>query len=281
MRVELDDDEHLRARRVVVATGIVSSAWRPPEFEGLPAELASHSADHSDLTRFAGARVAVVGGGQSALESAALFAEAGAQVTLLVRADAIPWLKEPTPSSHAQRLSLYAYERIGVGGRQSSWLVAIPSAFRRLPRTLREELTYRCVRPAGASWLQPRLLDVSIETGLSVRSATAHEGLVILELDEGRRLEVDHVLLATGYRVDIRRYGFLEPDLLARVRTRNGLPLLRAGLESSVPGLHFLGAPAAETFGPLMRFVCGTWFSARALTREVAGRGSRRGGLSW
>ena len=44
---------------------------------------------------------------------------------------------------------------------------------------------------------------------------------------------------------------------------------LAAGLESSVQGLHFLGAPAAWSFGPLMRFVSGTGYTARALTRCV------------
>jgi len=108
-----------------------------------------------------------------------------------------------------------------------------------------------------------------------------HDGGVRLELDDGQRLEVDHVLLATGYRIDIQRYGFLEPELVQQVRTRDGHPLLRSGLESSVAGLHFLGAPAAETYGPVMRFVCGTWFSARALTRQVTGRRTPGGGLSW
>ncbi len=38
-------------------------------------------------------------------------------------------------------------------------------------------------------------------------------------------------------------------------------------MESSVPGLHFLGAPAARSFGPLMRFVAGGWYGAESLTR--------------
>lgn len=281
LSVELDDGELLHARRVVVATGIVPSAWRPPEFDGLPAELVSHAADQPDLARFAGLRVAVVGGGQSALESAAILAEAGAQVAVLMRAGTVPWLQEPTPTTPLQRLSLYAYRRIGVGGPQSSWLAARPSLFRKLPRRLREDLAYRCVRPAGAAWLRSRLADVPLETGLSVRAAARQNGGVALELDDRGRLEVDHVLLATGYRIDLRHYGLLAPELVEQVQTRNGHPILRAGLESSVPGLHFLGAPAAETYGPVMRFVCGTWFSSRALTREVTGRRTRGGGFSW
>jgi len=32
-----------------------------------------------------------------------------------------------------------------------------------------------------------------------------------------------------------------------------------------VPGLHFLGAPAALSYGPLMRFVAGTGYASAAL----------------
>jgi FAD-dependent urate hydroxylase len=37
-----------------------------------------------------------------------------------------------------------------------------------------------------------------------------------------------------------------------------------------VPGLHFVGAPAAESFGPIMRFVSGTPFTGRALAEHIA-----------
>ena len=71
--------------------------------------------------------------------------------------------------------------------------------------------------------------------------------------------------------MDVSRYDFLDAGLLRSVRLANGYPVLRAGFESSVPGLHFLGAPAAASFGPLMRFVAGTRYAAPALARAVAG----------
>src|SRR5689334_18785227 len=76
-RVVLDDGEALRAQRVVVATGIAKFLRRPPLFDELPAELVSHTSDQRQLARFRGKSVAVIGGGQSALESAALLHEAG------------------------------------------------------------------------------------------------------------------------------------------------------------------------------------------------------------
>jgi len=87
---------------------------------------------------------------------------------------------------------------------------------------------------------------------------------------------VDHVLLCTGYRVDIARYAFLTADLRRAVQTCDGYPDLTDGFESSVPGLHFVGTPAANSFGPLCRFVVGTRYAARALTAFVVNH-SRNG----
>ena len=277
-RVGLDGGESFEARRVVVAAGIVPFAWRPPQFEGFPPELVSHTADHDLLSRFAGRRVAVVGGGQSALESAALLTESGAEVRVLVRAQAIKWLGEERPSLPPW---LYAYARIGIGGAKSAWLEARPDLYRRLPRGMRESLAYRSIGPAGASWLVPRLRDVEISLGASIAAANRRNGSVRLALDDGSEVEADHVLLATGYRIDLSRYAFLERWLLEQIRTRQGSPILGTGSESSLPGLHFVGATAAETFGPVTRFVSGTWAAARAVTRSVVGRRAPRAGFSW
>jgi hypothetical protein len=83
------------------------------------------------------------------------------------------------------------------------------------------------------------------------------------------------VLLATGFRVDVSRYNFLGAPLLEKLKIDEGYPRLTLGLECSIEGLHFMGAPAARSFGPLVRFVSGTGYSARALTEGIA-RASRR-----
>ncbi len=91
-----------------------------------------------------------------------------------------------------------------------------------------------------------------------------------LELNDGSQRTVDHVVLATGYRVDVAREPIVGETLRAGLRLHDGYPVLRRGFESSVPGLHFLGAYSAWSFGPIMRFVAGTKFSAREVTRHVA-----------
>ena len=79
-------------------------------------------------------------------------------------------------------------------------------------------------------------------------------------------------MLGTGYRVELSRYSFLDPAMLASVRMTDGYPVLATGFESSLRGLHVIGAPAAWSFGPLMRFVAGADFASRAVARRFRGR---------
>jgi glycine/D-amino acid oxidase-like deaminating enzyme len=273
----LTDDEQVRARRVVVAAGIAPFAWWPTEFRGLSPELVSHSSEHRLFDGFRGSRVVVVGGGQSALESAALLHEAGAEVEVLVRAQAIHFLRGERVYANAGVLRNMLYPPFGVGPPGLNVVMGLPGVYRTLPRALGAPLAYRAIRPAGASWLRPRLADVEITLGRSVATATALDSSVRLRLTDGNERLVDHVLLGTGYRIDIRGYGFLDASIESAVRTRNGSPLLSSSFESSVAGLHFLGAVAAASAGPGMRFVSHTGLAAAAVAGSVL-RSSRSAG---
>jgi Pyridine nucleotide-disulphide oxidoreductase len=268
-QLTLEDGESLPAHRVVVATGIASFAWRPEPFQNLPPSLASHASEHHELNRFAGRQVVVVGGGQSALESAALMHEAGAEVEVIVRAPIVQWLRQH-PLLHKWPIEPLLYAPPDVGPALVSHLVARPNVFWRLPRRWQDRLGSRSIRPAGARWLKPRLNGVPILAGRFVVSAIPVVERLKLKLDDGSERTVDHVLMGTGYRVNIACYPFLSPRLLVSVRQIDGFPQLDDGFESSVRGLHFLGAPAAWSFGPLVRFVAGADFAARALVRRVA-----------
>jgi FAD-dependent urate hydroxylase len=275
--LELADGERVRAKRVIVAGGILPFAFTPPEFRGLPSELASHASEHRDLASFAGKSVVVVGGGQSALETAALLHEGGAQVEILVRGPRIYFLRRARGLSHRLGpLTRLVFDSAEVGPAGISRLVAAPNWYRRLPRRLQDRFSVRSLRPAGAAWLQPRLEGVPVSFSAGVVSAHESAGQVELKLRDGSTRRADHVLLATGYRVDISAYSFLPSRLLQRIDRVGGYPRLSRGFESSLTGLHFLGAPAAWSYGPLMRFVAGTEFTAPTLTRAVLG--SRRRG---
>jgi cation diffusion facilitator CzcD-associated flavoprotein CzcO len=268
-RIALEDGDVWRSRRVVVATGVAAFAWRPPEFAKLSNAVVSHTSDHRELSCFAGKKVMVIGSGQSALESAALLHESGAEVELVVRMDVVRWLWRYAWLHTCKPLARLLYAPSDVGPAAVSHLVERPNWYRRFPRCLQDRFAVIAIRPAGAGWLKPRLNGVPIRTGRRVVSAVASKEGALVKLDDQRTHYVDHILLGTGYRVDISRYRFLDKELLRSVRRVDGFPCLSRGLESSVAGLHFLGAPAAWSFGPLMRFVAGTDFASQALARSI------------
>lgn len=271
-RITVEDGEVWKARRVIIAAGIEPFASKPAEFKRVPGELASHSCDHRDLGRFAEKKIAVIGAGQSALESAALLHEAGADVEVLVRAPFVRWLWRHKWFHTFTPVARMLYAPADVGQAGLSQLVARPHLFRRLPRSMQDRWGKRAIRPAGAGWLNLRCQPIRITTSRLVTSAVPQGDQLLLTLNDGTKRSVDHALLATGYRVDIALYPFLSKPLFKSIETVNGYPKLGNGFESSVPGLHFLGAPAAWSFGPLMRFVAGADFASRNLTRGILGR---------
>jgi hypothetical protein len=106
-------------------------------------------------------------------------------------------------------------------------------------------------------------------TGHFVKEAGLVGSHVQLKLDDGSISSADHVLLGTGYSVDISRYAFLTPSLIDRVKLMDGYPVLDSGFRTSLPGLHFIGATAARSFGPLLYFVAGAEFASSALCAEI------------
>jgi FAD-dependent urate hydroxylase len=268
-KIVLNDGEQFSCRRVVVATGISAFSARPAAFDNLPSELASHSSEHTDLGKFSGRRVLVVGCGQSALESAALLKEAGAEVEVIARKTTLNWVGVHPRLHHLGIVSRMLYSNRDVGPAGISRLVSAPYLFRKLPRDVQDRIAYRAIRPAGSGWLRPRLVGVAITLGRSITSAKVANDQLHLKLDDGTDRLVDHALLATGFRVDVTKYPFLSSSLLSRLQTANGFPVLSCGLESSIPGLHFVGKSASWSFGPLLGFVSGTEFASTELVRSL------------
>jgi thioredoxin reductase len=277
--VTLGSGEDLQAAAVVLATGLVPFAWRPPELTGLAeAGLVSHTCDHTDLARFSGRRVAVLGAGQSALESAALLREAGARPTVIARAAAPLFGEPPKTDSPADRAPLVRLAKPGSALGPGWSLLAVSraaAAYRHLPGTARGRLLHDVLGPSGAWWLRERVDGrIPMLYGRAVRSVRGDDGSVLLELvtasGHTETVRADHLLLGTGYRVDVDRVDLLDPGLRRAVRTAGGAPNLSAGFESSVPGLYFTGLAAAPTFGPVLRFVCGTAVAARKVAASLA-----------
>src|SRR5438045_7224368 len=183
--LSLDDGDCVHAARVVVATGIAPFAHRPPPFDALPPALVSHTSEHRDLRRLGSGPVVIVGGGQSALESAALLAEADADVEVIVRKSDVHWLDQKLAwlKSEANPVRRLFYPPTDVGPPGLNWIVATPGLFKRLPFPLQEKIAYRSIRPAGAGWLLPRVGGVRITTGRAVTSASSGGERGELQLD--------------------------------------------------------------------------------------------------
>jgi cation diffusion facilitator CzcD-associated flavoprotein CzcO len=275
-KITLEDESQFSSQRVVVAAGIGSFKKMPHPFNNLGDELVSHCYDGRGLKEL-GNRVAVIGAGQSALESAALLHEAGAEVEVVARAPQLRWIGMHKRLHELGLVSKMLYSKHDVGPIGISRLVAYPNLVRRIPLQLRDRIRIRAVKPAGAPWLMPRLSGVTISTGRCVVDAVKHGGRARLTLDDGSTREVDHVLLGTGYQADLSQYKFLDGALLQQVRLLDGYPDLGAGFSSSVPGLHFIGAAAARNFGPLLYFVAGTEFTSRELASFLRTKSNGKG----
>jgi len=272
--VTLVDGRVVQSRSVVMAPGLVYYVYRPSEYSHLPYELVSHTADHAAFTKFAGKRVAVIGGGQAALETAALLHENGADVDIISRC-AVRWLTGD--SLHNRTLiRRLRYPKAGIAPGWFNWgLEYLPYSFQRLPRNVKDRLLRGRGEygPAGAAWLKPRILGQFTLRELQrvEKIAEADDG-VSLMLSNDETLKVDHVILGTGYKVDVQKLPMLAPSLVSGVQTYKGAPVLSSSFESSVPGLYFIGISSLSSCGPLFRFVVGT----DAAARRVAGAASQQ-----
>jgi FAD-dependent urate hydroxylase len=280
--LHLSDGSSLLASNVAVATGLEYADRILTELSVLPPDLVSHSSQHCDLNRFRGKHVTIIGGGQSALETAALAAEQGASVRLLVRKPSVIWNRVPT----GERRSIYERFRrpaSNLGEGLALWFYSTkPTLFRRLPQRTRFEKVRTELGPAGAWWLKDRVIGkVQILLNSFVSSARIRGGRALLEIvgRDGRipEMATDHVICATGYRFALERLPFLSQRLKSQVQAVDQQPVLSPAFESSVRGLYFTGVASASCFGPAMRFLDGARHTARCVTQQIA-RQSRRYG---
>ena len=273
-KLVLDDGTIVRARRVVTAVGVGSFGFLPQELASLdPAQL-SHSYDHHDLAWAAGRRVAVIGGGASAIDLAGLLHERGCQVQLICRGPALKFGGAPSAGERTlwQRLR---HPRSGLGpGLRSRLCADAPLLFHFLPERLRLEAVRRHLGPA-ASWRMKEKVAERVPTlaGHALLGATAKGACVELALrsPDGKSvtLEFDHIIAATGYRGDIRRLDFLDAQLASLIACVEHTPILSTWFELSVKGLFFTGPIAANSFGPLMRFAYGARFASHRLAQAL------------
>jgi FAD-dependent urate hydroxylase len=266
--LQLDDGEIVTARRVVVAVGISYFSHVPAGLSHLPRETFSHSSDHHDVQVFNGRDVSVIGGGASALDLAAALHEAGAKVRLVARRSSLKF----NPHGHrAWWKRWYPIPEIGSGWHNEFYERA-PMLFRRLPQELRLWIAFAAHGPGGGAPVKDRVERLPLLLGHTLVCAEHNGACVHLRFlcpdGEEISLQTDHVIAATGYRVDLRRLTFLSKALRPHLRSVDFTPVLSAEFQSSVSGLYFVGFAAANTFGPVMRFLAGARYTARRLARH-------------
>ena len=272
--LELETGETVRASTVVLAVGITHFEHVPPCLANLPAEFLSHSARHAEVEPFRGRSVIVIGAGASALDLAGLLHEAGADVQLVSRRKELKFhSKGNKPASWLQKLRR---PPSGLGpGWKTRFFADWPMVFHYLPEALRLECVRRVLGPSGGALIKDKVMGrVPLHLGFTPQKAQIQEGRVSLSLvaEDGteRTITAEHVIAATGYKVDVERLQFLNPDTRSKIKNLNGAPILSSTFESSIPGLYFVGIAAANNFGPVMRFAFGARFAARTVTKAVA-----------
>lgn len=273
-QVGLRNGEVFAARRVVLAVGITHFAYVPPILSALPEKYVTHSSKHSSLDHFKGQEVAVVGAGASAVDLAALLYEAGISVQLVARK---PTIRFHDPAQIPRPLmDRIHYPMTGIGpGWTLVFCTRAPHLFRKLPEQYRLNAVKRILGPAPGWFVKQQVVGkVPFNLGVNISEAKVQNGRVSLQLTDNagaqRTLVVDHVVAATGYRVDLKRLAFLDAEMQAEIKSVEQTPVLSSHFESSVLGLYFVGVAAANMFGPLLRFAYGARFTARRLAGHLA-----------
>lgn len=267
--ITLEDGREVESPQVVMAIGVRHYAHRPEPFATLPPALVSHSSDHADFGRFKGQAVVVIGGGQSAIEYAALLHEAGAAVQVVARRP-IVWLApdDGTPRSTLQRI-LAPDASVAPGWINWLW-DRRPYLFYRFAQRWKD--SYNAMYHSGAThWLKHRVIDkVTLHEDRTVANLDVAHGRVEATLSDSTEVRADHIMLATGYRVDFNRLTMIHPSLRAQIETDGAIPILSHWFESSVPGLYFVGLTSLRAFGPLYRFVAGCGAAARRVASAIS-----------
>lgn len=253
----LDDGRTITARRVVLAIGFRYFQHIPESLAGrLPPGRFAHTGDMVDLAALRGQRVLIIGGRQSAFEWAALIREQGAAAVSLSYRHATPAF---TPSDWSWTGPIVAS------------MAEDPGWFRRLTDQEQQALGRRFWTEGRLKlepWLSARITHETIRhfPHTEVTGCRERSGAIEVSLSDGTSLTVDRIILATGYKVDISRVPFLAAgNILPKLETRDGFPVLDERFQSTLPGLFFTSMCAVQAFGPFFAFTLSVRASARVI----------------
>jgi thioredoxin reductase len=253
----LESGRRVTASTVVAAPGITHFTVIPKWVEQcLSPERWSHTCHLVQFDDLRGKRCLIVGGRQSAFEWGALLADEGAEGVHIVYRHDPPTFSTSDWSfvDHLMELTL-----------------TVPGWFHNLPAEEREAIAkgfWAEGRLKLEPWLTPRLDKPSVHRWPRASVTACQEvpsGEVEIELSDGTRLVVDHVILATGYKADMTKVPYLS-GVIDRLKLADGFPILDEHFQSSLEGLFITGFPATRDFGPFFGFVRGCPVAATLTT---------------
>ncbi len=264
-RAITEDGQTLTASHVVIAVGFKYFRNFPADvIKTLPPGRYSHTCDLVDFSGLKGKRCLILGGRQSAFEWTALLNEAGAAAVHVSH-------RHDSPKFTSSDWS-------GVNGLVAA-MVANPGWFRRLSQAEKEEVNYRLWaegRLKVEPWLESRVLKDTVKIWPKTQVVACNElsdGALSVQLDNGETLTVDHIILATGYKVQIDAIPFLaQGNLLATLATHNGFPVLDEHFQTNIPGLFITSMPANQEFGPFFAFTISVRTSAKLIGQALVGQ---------
>ena len=266
--------EVVRARRVVIATGLTSFERIPAPFDRLPRELVCHTGQRGDFSELAGLDVTVIGAGQSSLQAAALLHEHGADTRIVARGD-IKWGGRGPRDHERSLVDRIKMPSTVLGHGRDNWILQhLPWLPHALPDDRRLRFVHTHLGPGGAWWLRDRVEGlIPMHSGAHILDAVPEGQKVRLTLidpgGETTDLVTEYVVLGTGYDVDVDAIPFVERELAGRVQRIERGPNLNRHFESSVPGLYFIGPSSALSFGPLFRFVAGASYAVPHVAAQL------------
>lgn len=256
---EMADGDTITADKVLAAPGIAPYAALPDWADAVPSGRRAHTSELVGFDDFAGARVVIVGGRQSAYEWAALLCDHRAgRVDVVHRHD--------TPDFARVSWAFvddYVEQTLATRG----WWRRLPAA----EQTAIASKFWQVGRLTLEHWLVPRLDPNVVHRHPRCEVVSVDEapgGAVRLTLSDGESLDADHVVFASGYRADLTRVPYLS-GVLDRISVTDGFPDLSEGFETSLPGLYVVGFSATRDFGPFYGFTKGCPSAARIAVAEM------------
>ncbi|WP_336775215.1 NAD(P)-binding domain-containing protein [Paenibacillus sp. MMO-58] len=248
-----ESGDSLEAKNIVIATGVKDFQYIPSPYKELPESYVSHTLGYTDFNKFRGMDVIVVGSGQSAWEAAALLHQAQANVKLIYR----------------KKRHIYGGSRIA-----ELILRRIGDIFYWFPGPLKKLLWKAgSITVPIARFLKP-LVEETVPkfANITINQVRVVNNKVLLKFTNGDETFADHIIVASGFKIDLDKLPFVEDHLKSQILREEecaAFPKLNQNFESNLRGLFFAGPLSAHSHGPTFRFILGLDKASKTIIRSI------------